>query len=120
MNKIEDIVQSVDNFPSFAYKNNSLFIENVELETVAKVHGTPAYVYSRNCCENAFNAVKQAFADADNLVCYAVKANSNLSILSLFNKLGAGFDVVSEGELRRVLKAGGAAEKTVFSGVAKT
>ena len=103
----------------FDYKNGALHAENVSLDTIAHAHGTPCYVYSRAAFENHFNAYKEALADHDHLVCYAVKANSNLAVLNVLAQQGAGFDIVSIGELERVIAAGGDASKVVFSGVGK-
>jgi diaminopimelate decarboxylase len=97
-----------------------LHIEGVALDTLAERFGTPLYVYSRQALEEAYQAYAQAFADTPHLICYAVKANSSLAILNLFARLGAGFDIVSGGELARVLAAGGTPGKVVFSGVGKT
>ncbi len=97
-----------------------LHLEEVALETLAERFGTPLYVYSRAALESAYQAYAQAFAKTPHLICYAVKANSSLAILNLFAKLGTGFDIVSGGELARVLAAGGDPEKIVFSGVGKT
>ena len=97
-----------------------LHLEDVALDTLAERFGTPLYVYSRHALERAYQAYAQAFADTPHLICYAVKANSSLAILNLFARLGAGFDIVSGGELARVLAAGGDAGKVVFSGVGKT
>ena len=105
---------------SFAYRGGVLHAESVSLESIAKDFGTPCYVYSRAALEAAYADFAQGCAGRDALVCYAVKANSNLAILNLFARLGAGFDIVSGGELKRVLAAGAAASKTVFSGVGKT
>ena len=102
------------------YQQGSLHCEGVPLEAIAEAHGTPTYVYSRQTIESAFLAYQNALADRPHLVCYAVKANSNLAILNVLAGLGAGFDVVSIGELERVIAAGGAADKVVFSGVGKT
>ena len=104
----------------FNYQQGSLHCEGVPLEAIAEAHGTPTYVYSRQTIESAFLAYQNALADRPHLVCYAVKANSNLAILNVLAGLGAGFDVVSIGELERVIAAGGAADKVVFSGVGKT
>ena len=101
------------------YNNNSLFIENVSLSDLAKQFGTPLYVYSQKAMDSAFNAYTQAFGD-DTMICYAVKANGNLSILRHFAQMGAGFDIVSGGELARVIQAGGKASRTIFSGVGKS
>ncbi|NMG66522.1 diaminopimelate decarboxylase [Azoarcus indigens] len=99
---------------------DSLHLEDVALETIAQRFGTPTYVYSRAALTAAFQSWQQALAGRRALVCYAVKANSNLAVLSVFAKLGAGFDIVSGGELARVLAAGGSAGKVVFSGVGKS
>jgi diaminopimelate decarboxylase len=100
-------------------QSGELFAENVPLTAIASSFGTPCYVYSRRALEENFLAWETALADHAHLVCYAVKANSNLAVLNLLARLGAGFDIVSAGELERVLKAGGAAGKVVFSGVGK-
>lgn len=105
---------------SFEYRNGRLFAEDVPLEEIAALHGTPCYVYSRHAIETAYAEFASAAAGRDVLVCYAVKANSNLAILSLLARLGAGFDIVSGGELARVLAAGGDPAKVVFSGVGKS
>lgn len=97
-----------------------LHLEDVALDTLAERFGTPLYVYSRQALETAYQDYTQAFAGTPHLVCYAVKANSSLAILNLFARLGAGFDIVSGGELARVLAAGGDPGKVVFSGVGKT
>ena len=104
----------------FKHQKGSLHCEGVPLEAVAKAHGTPTYVYSRQTIESAFLAYQNALAGRPHLICYAVKANSNLAILNVLAGLGAVFDVVSIGELERVIVAGGAADKVVFSGVVKT
>lgn len=101
-------------------RNGTLHIEEVPLDTIADQFGTPCYVYSRAALEHAYRAYDQALAAHPHSVCYAVKANSSLAILNLFARLGAGFDIVSGGELARVLAAGGDAGKVVFSGVGKT
>ncbi len=97
-----------------------LHLEDVALDTLAEQFGTPLYVYSRQALESAYQAYAQAFAATPHLICYAVKANSSLAILNVFARLGAGFDIVSGGELARVLAAGGDPGKVVFSGVGKT
>ena len=97
-----------------------LHLEGVALDTLAERFGTPLYVYSRQALESAYQAYAEAFAATPHLVCYAVKANSSLAILNVFARLGAGFDIVSGGELARVLAAGGDPRKVVFSGVGKT
>jgi diaminopimelate decarboxylase len=102
------------------YRRGELHVEDVPLQLVAERHGTPCYVYSRAALTAAYQTLDRAFAARDHLVCYAVKANSNLAVLNLFARLGSGFDIVSAGELRRVLAAGGDPAKVVFSGVGKT
>lgn len=104
----------------FAYKNQQLFAEDVALEEIAKQHGTPCYVYSKATIERHWHAFNDAAGKQPHLICYAVKANSNLAVLNVMAKLGSGFDIVSGGELVRVLKAGGDPKKVVFSGVGKT
>ena len=104
----------------FTYKNNKLFCEDVSLEAIAKKVGTPTYVYSQATITRHFQAYETVLKNHDHLVCFSVKANSNLSVLKLLSHLGAGFDIVSQGELYRVLKAGGNPKKVVFSGVGKT
>jgi diaminopimelate decarboxylase len=105
---------------SFAYRNGVLCAEDVPLDSIAARFGTPCYVYSRSAIEGAYGEFVRALDGRAGLVCYSVKANSNLSILQLLARLGAGFDIVSGGELARVLAAGGDAGKTVFSGVGKS
>ena len=105
---------------AFELKNGELHAEEVPLLHIATEYGTPCYVYSRAALTEAFQRFDAGFAGHDHLVCYAVKANPNLAILNLFAKLGAGFDIVSGGELARVLAAGGDPGKVVFSGVGKT
>lgn len=102
------------------YRNNLLYMEEVALDEIAESVGTPVYVYSAKDILGRFRAYDKAFGDAPHRVCYAVKANSNLSVLGLLNNAGAGFDIVSGGELYRVLKAGGDPAHVVFSGVGKT
>jgi diaminopimelate decarboxylase len=99
---------------------DGLMLEGVALAAIADRFGTPTYVYSRAALECAFDAYRQALAGRKALICYAVKANSSLGVLSAFARLGAGFDIVSGGELARVLAAGGAADRVVFSGVGKS
>ena len=105
---------------SFSRKNGTLHIEEASLSEVANEFGTPSFVYSRKSIEEAFNKYQKAFGNQRHLICYAVKANSSIAILHLLAKMGSGFDVVSGGELKRVLLAGGDPKKTVFSGVGKT
>ncbi|HXF46034.1 MAG TPA: diaminopimelate decarboxylase [Burkholderiaceae bacterium] len=104
----------------FTHRAGALYCEGVPLAEIAARFGTPSYVYSRRAIEAAFAAYADALAGRDALVCYAIKANSNLAVLNVLARLGAGFDIVSGGELARVLAAGGDARKTVFSGVGKT
>ena len=103
----------------FNYQNGSLCAEDVSLEAIASDFGTPCYIYSRATLERHYQAYAEAFSGHESLICYAVKANSNIAVLNVLAKLGAGFDIVSIGELERVLKAGGDPSKVVFSGVAK-
>jgi len=104
----------------FNYLDGRLLAEQVDVQQLAATHGTPLYVYSRATLERHWTAFDQALGDHPHLVCYAVKANSNLAVLALLAKLGSGFDIVSGGELARVLRAGGDPAKIVFSGVGKT
>jgi len=104
----------------FHYKDGRLLCEQVDLEEVALSVGTPCYVYSSQSILDAWRAYDDAFGDLPHLVCYAVKANSSLAVLALLARAGSGFDIVSGGELFRVLKAGGDPGRTVFSGVGKT
>ena len=97
-----------------------LFAEGVSLEAIAKQFGTPTYIYSKNTLIQTFESFKKGLIKTDHLICFAVKANSNIAILNLFAGLGAGFDIVSGGELERVIYAGGNPQKIVFSGVGKT
>lgn len=103
----------------FEYRNGQLHAENSAVADIARTYGTPCYVYSRATLERHWHAFNDAFGAQPHLVCYAVKANSNLAILNLFARLGSGFDIVSAGELERVLRAGGDPGKVVFSGVGK-
>ncbi len=103
----------------FDYRNGVLNAENVSLEALAAEHGTPLYVYSRAAFEQAYLAYTDALGEWPHMVCYAVKTNSNLGVLNALARLGAGFDIVSLGELERVLAAGGDASRVVFSGVGK-
>ena len=105
---------------SFTIKNNHLQVEKRALADIAREFSTPCYVYSKDALTQAFTNFSAGFADCQHLVCFAVKANPNLAILNLFARLGAGFDIVSGGELARVLAAGGDPKKVVFSGVGKT
>jgi diaminopimelate decarboxylase len=103
----------------FNYQQDQLYAEDVSLSALAKQFGTPLYVYSRATIERHFKAYQNALGKQPNLICYAVKANSNLAVLNLLSRLGSGFDVVSQGELERVIAAGGDPAKVVFSGVGK-
>ncbi len=107
---------SVDHFN---YKDDSLFCEDVAISTLAETYGTPLYVYSRATLERHWHAFDAALTGRDHLVCYAVKANSNLAVLNVLARLGSGFDIVSGGELQRVLRASGDPDKIIFSGVGK-
>lgn len=104
----------------FLRKGTALYAEDVPLADIADAVGTPCYVYSRATLERHWRAFDDALSGLDHMVCYAVKANSNLAILGVLASLGSGFDIVSVGELERVLAAGGAAERVVFSGLGKT
>src|ERR1022692_1123698 len=102
------------------YRGQTLYLEDVPLADIAKRHGTPCYVYTSASILGKFQAYEEAFGGVPHQICYAAKANSNLAILKLLGDAGAGFDIVSGGELYRVLKAGGDPAKVVFSGVGKT
>lgn len=104
----------------FNYKNNKLYAEELAVSELAQQYGTPLYIYSRATLERHWHAFDQALGNHPHLVCYAVKANSNIALLQLLARLGSGFDIVSIGELERVLIAGGDPQKVVFSGVAKS
>lgn len=104
----------------FQYKNEQLYVEDLPVKQLAEEFGTPLYIYSRATLERHWHAFDSALGDHPHLICYAVKANSNIGILNVMAKLGSGFDIVSQGELERVLAAGGDASKVVFSGVAKS
>lgn len=104
----------------FSQRQGELFVEDVSLTQIANTYGTPTYVYSRAAITQQYLSYARALGDHPGMICYAIKANSNLAILNLLARLGAGFDIVSGGELERVLRAGGKAERIVFSGVGKT
>lgn len=104
----------------FHYQNNALMAENVAVADIVAQHGTPCFIYSRAALEERLNAYEEALAGFPHLTCFAVKANSNLAVLNVLAKLGAGFDIVSGGELERVIKAGGDPSKVIFSGLGKT
>ena len=104
----------------FQYKNEQLYVEDLPVKQLAEEFGTPLYIYSRATLERHWHAFDSALGKHPHLICYAVKANSNIGILNIMAKLGSGFDIVSQGELERVLAADGEASKVVFSGVAKS
>ena len=104
----------------FRYVGRKLFCERVSIESLVKKYGTPLYVYSQHTLEDHFQKLNSALSSLEHLICYAVKANSNLAVLRTFANLGGGFDIVSEGELRRVMAAGGDPRQCVFAGVGKT
>ncbi len=104
----------------FSYKNGKLRCENAAVDDLARAYGTPLYVYSKGTFADHFHRLDDAFDHLDHMICYAVKANSNLSVLRIFIALGAGFDIVSAGELYRVVKAGGDSRRAVFAGIGKT
>ena len=106
--------------PHMAYRGTDLFCEQVRLADLAQAHGTPLYVYSKAAMLDALAAYQRGFAGRKVQICYAMKANSSLAVLQLFARAGCGFDIVSGGELARVLAAGGDASKVIFSGVGKT
>ncbi|HSS27870.1 MAG TPA: diaminopimelate decarboxylase, partial [Usitatibacter sp.] len=103
-----------------AREAGALVLDGVRLGDVAARFGTPCYVYSRGAIEGAYRDFDEGLAGIDHLVCYAVKANSNLAVLDILQRLGCGFDIVSGGELARVLAAGGSASRVIFSGVGKS
>ncbi len=105
---------------AFTYRDGQLLAEQIPVAELAIRHGTPLYLYSRNALLERYRAFDRALAPVEHLVCFAVKANSNLAVLQTLAQAGAGFDIVSGGELQRVLRAGGSAGKVVFSGVGKT
>ena len=106
--------------PALHYQNDALHMERVSIDEVVKHYGTPCYVYSKQAILNVYQAYTDSFASLNHQICYAVKANSNLAVLGVLAQAGAGFDIVSRGELMRVLAAGGEASRVVFSGVGKT
>src|SRR5262245_60577881 len=105
---------------SFEYRHGKLHCEDVDLSQIAAEAGTPTYVYSANTILDHYRRLDQALAEIPHLICYAVKANSNIGVLSLLAGEGSGFDIVSGGELYRVQKAGGKPEQCTFAGVGKT
>jgi diaminopimelate decarboxylase len=110
----------VDPMHSFVYRANGLFCEQTSIQELAARHGTPLYIYSQETLARRFEDLQTALQPLEHRICYAVKANSNLAVLRVLARLGAGFDIVSEGELRRVIAAGGKASRCVFAGVGKT
>lgn len=104
----------------FHYKGGKLFCENVSVESLVKKHGSPLYIYSQKTLQDHFCRLDEALAPLDHMICYAMKANSNLAVMRTLSNCGSGFDTVSEGELRRVIAAGGDPKKCVFAGVGKT
>ena len=105
---------------AFRYTDGRLHCEDVDLQAVAEAHGTPTYVYSAGTILDHYRRLDSAVGELDHLICYAVKANSNRAILRLLAEQGAGFDIVSGGELYRVLQAGGTAARCTFAGVGKS
>ncbi|MFM2084161.1 MAG: Diaminopimelate decarboxylase [Pseudomonadota bacterium] len=112
--------QNLPGSPFVAYKNEALCVEDVPLDVLAREHQTPLFVYSKSAMLSALAAYQRGFAGRPALICYAMKANSSLAVLQVFAKAGCGFDIVSGGELARVLKAGADPQKVIFSGVGKT
>ena len=106
--------------PFFAYQEGELCVERVPLSSLAQTHGTPLFVYSKAAMLSALAAYQRGFAGRQAQICYAMKANSSLAVLQVFAQAGCGFDIVSAGELARVLAAGGDPAKVIFSGVGKT
>ncbi|MCB1665678.1 MAG: diaminopimelate decarboxylase [Pseudomonadales bacterium] len=104
----------------FVYRDHTLFAEDISVAEIARVHGTPCFIYSRGALEHNLASYEEALAGADHLTCFAVKANSNLAVLNVLARKGAGFDIVSGGELERVVRAGGDPGKVIFSGLGKT
>src|ERR1700733_15400599 len=104
----------------FQYVGNQFYCEDVAVESLVRKHGTPLYIYSQRTLTEHFQKLDQALAPLDHLICFAMKANSNLSVMRTLANLGAGFDIVSGGELQRVIAAGGDPRTCVFAGVGKT
>src|SRR5215470_7459069 len=104
----------------FHYRGKKLYCEGVAVESLVKKFGTPLYVYSQGTLTDHFQKLDRALAPLDHLICFAMKSNSNLAVLRTLANLGSGFDIVSGGELRRVIAAGGDARKCAFAGVGKT
>src|SRR6218665_3966071 len=112
--------QNLPGRPHIAYRGETLYIENVSLDALARQHGTPLFVYSKAAMLAALAAYQRGFAGRKAQICYAMKANSTLAVLQLFARAGCGFDIVSGGELQGVLAAGGEPAEGIFSGVGKT
>ena len=104
----------------FKYKNGELYCESVKVSTIANKVGTPCYIYSHHTLVDHFTKIKRAFAKLEPLICYAMKANDNLAVLRTLHREGAGFDIVSVGELKKALKIGADPKKIVFASVGKT
>ena len=115
-----DPVALTAHLPALSYRNDKLHIEDISVSELAEQYATPCYVYSKQAILDVYQAYNDSFAAIDHQICYAVKANSNLAVLGILAQAGAGFDIVSRGELMRVLAAGGEAARVVFSGVGKT
>ena len=115
-----DPVALTDHLPALSYRDDALYIEAINVNTLAEQYATPCYVYTKQAILDVYQAYSNSFAEIEHQICYAVKANSNLAVLSVLAEAGAGFDIVSRGELMRVIAAGGQAAKVVFSGVGKT
>jgi len=113
-------LQNLPGQPQLAYHGGELFLEEIRLNDLAKEHGTPLFVYSKNAMLSALAAYQRGFAGRKVQICYAMKANPSLGVIQVFAEAGCGFDVVSGGDIERVLAAGGLAEKIIFSGVGKT
>jgi len=105
--------------PGFHYKDELLYVDSMPVHAIAEQFGTPCYIYSQDTIVQNWTSFDSALSYCDHMVCYSVKANPNLAILNLLANLGSGFDIVSVGELERVLAAGGDPQKIVFSGVGK-
>ena len=118
--RVIDPMTQVQHIACLDYQNGQLVMDGVNLQQIAKNFGTPTYVYSAEAILAAYQAYSDSFSQIDHQICYAVKANSNLAVLNILAKAGAGFDIVTGGELARVLKAGGDPTKIVFSGLGKT
>jgi diaminopimelate decarboxylase len=104
----------------FSYKNGTLFVEDVSVEKIADQVGTPVYIYSKATFIDHLQKIQQSYSRLDTMICYSVKACGNINILRFMSEAGSGFDIVSGGELYRVLQAGGDPSQTVFAGVGKT